>query len=332
MYLNNVQQFEKRVNSIDDKDFIETYPCNIKSNLMFSNLPELVSSGNFNQPGRFGDVHVSQFKICSHNGTDGFQGFAEMGGSSNKGNMRQFNNMNDLQDFFKNSGFGDFGTSTFNFHNNFGEDDWSNNNQNNRNNNNSNNFDDFSNFNNNRNNNNSNNFDDFSNFNDNRNNNNSNNFDDQNSSEFLSKIREESLNLHNEKRKIHAVSPLVQDSELDKIAQKYAEKLAATESFNHSHAKFKGDNMGENLFMQKGRKMNGNLAVQNWYDEISDYNFNNPRLSSGVVGHFTQVVWKGSKKLGTGCAKSRNGSYYVVSNYYPAGNWSGKEKNNVFPK
>jgi len=160
---------------------------------------------------------------------------------------------------------------------------------------------------------------------------NSKNDDNKDSSDFLNKIRQESLNLHNEKRKDHHVAPLVQDHELDEIAQKYAEKVAATEVFQHSHAKFKGDHMGENLYMQGGLKMNGNLAVQSWYDEISDYNFNNPGQSSGVVGHFTQVVWKGSAKLGTGCAQSSSGSYYVVSNYFPAGNFIGEEKNNVFP-
>jgi hypothetical protein len=46
-------------------------------------------------------------------------------------------------------------------------------------------------------------------------------------------------------------------------------------------------------------------------------------------GHFTQVVWKGSKLLGLGKAKAKNGKCYVVANYYPAGNFQKKFKENV---
>ncbi len=84
--------------------------------------------------------------------------------------------------------------------------------------------------------------------------------------------------------------------------------------------------------MISGREVLGNMAADTWYDEIKDYNFNNPSQKTGVVGHFTQLVWKGSKEVGIGCAKSQNGSYYVVANYYPAGNWMGQEINNVFVK
>ena len=55
-----------------------------------------------------------------------------------------------------------------------------------------------------------------------------------------------------------------------------------------------------------------------WYDEIKDYNFSQPGFTSGI-GHFTLVVWKESNEVGFGLARSSNGSYYVVANYYPAG-------------
>ena len=47
------------------------------------------------------------------------------------------------------------------------------------------------------------------------------------------------------------------------------------------------------------------------------------------AGHFTQVVWKNSKKLGIGKAKNKNGKTIVVANYEPAGNWIGQYKDNV---
>ena len=48
------------------------------------------------------------------------------------------------------------------------------------------------------------------------------------------------------------------------------------------------------------------------------------------LGHFTQVVWKTSKKLGIAKARSpKSGKTIVVANYEPAGNWVGQYKENV---
>jgi glioma pathogenesis-related protein 2 len=148
----------------------------------------------------------------------------------------------------------------------------------------------------------------------------------------LDTFRKECLDAHNKKRRLHKAADLTRNSELDKIAQNYAQQLADTNSFEHSSNTYKGDNLGENLFMQGGRAMTGDYAVDSWYSEIKNYNFQNPRKRSGVVGHFTQLVWKGSKEVGIGCGVSSNGSYYVVANYYPAGNWVGEESQNVFPQ
>ena len=47
----------------------------------------------------------------------------------------------------------------------------------------------------------------------------------------------------------------------------------------------------------------------------------NHRSTGGVVGHFTQVVWRGSTHVGA--AVSPNGQF-VVANYSPPGNWMGQ--------
>ncbi len=148
----------------------------------------------------------------------------------------------------------------------------------------------------------------------------------------LDLFRKECLDSHNQKRNQHGVKELKRNSEIDKIAQGYAEKIAKLGSLSHGTNKYNNENLGENLYMQGGRKMTGSLPVESWYNEIEKYNFNNPRSSDGVVGHFTQVVWKGSRELGIGCSVDKNGSYWVVANYYPAGNFIGEEKQNVFPK
>lgn len=48
------------------------------------------------------------------------------------------------------------------------------------------------------------------------------------------------------------------------------------------------------------------------------------------IGHLTQVLWKNSKHLGQGAAKSIDDIIYVVCNYDPSGNVIGQFKENVF--
>ena len=44
-----------------------------------------------------------------------------------------------------------------------------------------------------------------------------------------------------------------------------------------------------------------------------------------AVGHFTQVVWKDSRRLGVGIAFGNSGrTAIIVANYYPRGNYQGQ--------
>ena len=142
-------------------------------------------------------------------------------------------------------------------------------------------------------------------------------------------FQKSALDAHNNYRAKHHVGKLVLNQELCDIAQKYAEELARTGNFAHSHNNFHGDNMGENLFACYGMKINGKMMTDDWYNEVNMYNFNNPGYISGT-GHFTQIVWKGSKQVGFGYAQARDGYYYGVANYYPAGNFIGEFEENVF--
>ena len=77
--------------------------------------------------------------------------------------------------------------------------------------------------------------------------------------------------------------------------------------------------------------MSGELAVKSWYDECKDpgYDFSSSftRMNGAEgTGHFTQVVWKSTTKVGAAlspCGK------YLVANYSPAGNVKGKYFLNV---
>ena len=142
-------------------------------------------------------------------------------------------------------------------------------------------------------------------------------------------FQKSALDAHNNYRAKHHVVKLVLNQELCDIAQKYAEELARTGNFAHSGNSFHDDNMGENLFACYGMKITGKMMTDDWYNEVNQYNFNNPGYISGT-GHFTQIVWKGSKQVGFGYAQARDGYYYGVANYYPAGNFIGEFEDNVF--
>lgn len=74
------------------------------------------------------------------------------------------------------------------------------------------------------------------------------------------------------------------------------------------------------------------LSLSFRYEEVKDYNFRRGGWQGGT-GHFTQVVWKGTKELGMARAKtSDGGSTYVVGRYRPAGNVINFMEDNVFPR
>ena len=137
----------------------------------------------------------------------------------------------------------------------------------------------------------------------------------------------EALEAHNRYRRKHHVPPLALNKDLCKIAQSYAQRLLATNSFEHSQNKYKGNELGENLYMCSGKVATGEMATTDWYNEIKMHNFRKDFQSE--TGHFTQVVWKGTEEVGFGVANKGN-TYFVVANYYPPGNFAGEFANNVF--
>jgi len=94
----------------------------------------------------------------------------------------------------------------------------------------------------------------------------------------------------------------------------------------HSGAKGVGENLA-----QMGADVKGDAPVKMWYGENSQYNYANGGFSLGT-GHFTQLVWKGSKKLGIGIGyTSDRRKSYIVARYSPPGNYGGQYQQNVSP-
>ena len=156
----------------------------------------------------------------------------------------------------------------------------------------------------------------------------------------LTAFRNATLSQHNTYRTTHRSPSLTSSASLNASAQRWAEQMASSGSFQHSSPSQR-NNAGENLYVSYttansiGAGTLGNQAVTSWYNEVSSYNYANPVFSM-QTGHFTQLVWRSSTQLGCGSARgtaTRNGrtynAFYVVCHYSPAGNVTGQFAQNV---
>jgi hypothetical protein len=80
----------------------------------------------------------------------------------------------------------------------------------------------------------------------------------------------------------------------------------------------------KSLFVQ----ISGNAPVDSWYSEVKKHTFGSEPTTMGT-GHFTQIVWKGSKEMGIALARSASNKIIVVANYDPPGNFVGRYSENV---
>ena len=135
----------------------------------------------------------------------------------------------------------------------------------------------------------------------------------------------EALETHNKLRAAHQAPALKWSSALAREAEVWAKQIARDGRLHHDNT-----SDGENVFMVFGREIDGSDAVNSWYSEVKDYDFNKPGYQP-KTGHFTQVVWKGSEELGIGKAKSADGKMFVVGRYRTAGNNLRAFQENVFP-
>lgn len=142
----------------------------------------------------------------------------------------------------------------------------------------------------------------------------------------VSKLEQEKLlAVHNTLRAQHHSPKLIWDAELAVYAENHANHCV----FKHSSSPY-----GENL---AAGYPSINAAINAWYAESELYSYSYPKFSSST-GHFTQLVWKASTKLG--CAyvpcNGKNGTpgCYLVCEYSPVGNVMRRDffEANVLPK
>lgn len=135
------------------------------------------------------------------------------------------------------------------------------------------------------------------------------------------------LAAHNAARARAGVVPLAWDPQLGRAAANYAAWLAVTHSFQHSNRRAR-TGTGENLWMGTRGYYSYESMVSAW---ASEGRYFRPGIFPAVsrsgswedVGHYTQMVWPTTTRVG--CAVASNASAdYLVCRYSPAGNVDGR--------
>lgn len=129
---------------------------------------------------------------------------------------------------------------------------------------------------------------------------------------------------HNRVRAPLGLPPLVWSDELARYAQAWVDKLAR-KGCTLQHRPRSGANAqrhGENIFSMTGQSPTVDDVVGMWAAEVENYDAKTDRCK-GVCGHYTQIVWRATERVG--CAMAACGDTEVwVCNYDPPGNFVGQ--------
>ncbi len=149
----------------------------------------------------------------------------------------------------------------------------------------------------------------------------------------------ELLESHNSARRSVNVSPLVWSDDLAEYAQEWALYLAGHGCQMHHRSELgqKKRRLGENIYWKgpliiiesrSGKEIERQLentppvkVVGKWLDEQHDYSLSSNQCASGKeCGHYTQVMWHSTKKVGCAAASCPDDGQIWVCNYDPPGN------------
>lgn len=144
------------------------------------------------------------------------------------------------------------------------------------------------------------------------------------------------VSAHNKWRaEVGVAEKLSYSPELAASAQAWANRLKQGNQCRMKHSAANG--YGENLYWASAlnwsdgrkevQKVTPAQVVNSWGSEQADYNYANNRCAAGkVCGHYTQVVWRSTQKVGCARAVCTDSKEQVwVCQYQPAGNWVGRK-------
>jgi pathogenesis-related protein 1 len=135
---------------------------------------------------------------------------------------------------------------------------------------------------------------------------------------------------HNAIRAGVGVGPLTWDPALAVIAQGWADQCVDQDApiglidHNDNRSDTYPEYVGENVY-GSGGSASGTDATALWASEESDYDYAT-NTCSGICGHYTQIVWRDTTKIGCGISSCPGLTYgnSVVCNYAPGGNVGGQ--------
>ena len=127
---------------------------------------------------------------------------------------------------------------------------------------------------------------------------------------------------HNECRDNLNLPNLEWCSKLANKSLKWAKKLKRKDHCLHNHSSKKyRKNIGENIAWCKGYTMTSREVANLWISEKKYFDFESRKCKEIIdsCGHYTQMIWRDTKKVG--CATVKCGDEQVwVCQYQPAGN------------
>ena len=134
-------------------------------------------------------------------------------------------------------------------------------------------------------------------------------------------MAQEALDAHNRYRAAVGVPALQWSQTLTNSAQQWADRLAATNTFQHS-SNLQG--VGENLWRGTAGAFTTTQMVDSWGSEQQFFTpgvFPNVSTTGNwsAVGHYTQTIWRNTTDVGCAVATA-SGNDIFVCHYSPAGN------------
>jgi pathogenesis-related protein 1 len=134
-----------------------------------------------------------------------------------------------------------------------------------------------------------------------------------------SSIAKEMVEAHNSYRAKVETPPLTWSDSLATRAEQWATMLIE----RGEYAPRRDGQFGENLFEISGGRATTASVVAAWVSEAANYN-HETNSCTARCGHYTQVIWRGTRRVGCGVARDARREVWVCD-YDPPGNIVGEK-------
>lgn len=132
-------------------------------------------------------------------------------------------------------------------------------------------------------------------------------------------MRYQFLSQQNAARASMGLPPLAWDERVASYARWYAQSRRGDCALVHSSGPY-----GENLFWGSGTGWSPAQAVGAWLSERPRYDYWSNSCYGGMCGHYTQIMWRNTRRVGCAMVTCYNGrGTFITCNYDPPGNYVG---------